>query len=624
MMVRSRHGAALSGTLSVWVAALWVLFFAGGLVRAQFGGAPETKVSAVLNTRTVTPGGQQVIAIVFEVPEGYHAQSATPSSQDYIAFTVTAKDVPGAKVHPAVYPKGKDEKYELLGTLNVYTGKVVTYLPVTIAADAAVGSKIEIKGTVGSQICDDKSCFPPNDQPFSVTAEVVAMGTATEPNDPALFKGFDWSKFGEMSGAATQPATKPSASMTPGGGDGSASAAGQPLENATVFGSFVAAFVVGLVFNVMPCVLPVLPLKAVGFIQAAEKSQAKSILLGAVFSAGLIAVFAALGVAIFGWGFQWGFLFQQNWFVYGMALVLVFMALSQWGLWTFKVPMGLYSFEPRHDTVSGNFLFGGLTALLSTPCTAYVFPALLAWGAKQTPVVGILLLCTVGAGMALPYFIMSCFPAIARKIPRTGPWSEMVKQLMGFLILAVAVYFVGTKHLSGNGYMWPVAVVATIAGIFLIFRTKQLMPRPRPLAIATVLAVVLTVGSFSAAAYLNRPPPEGIVWVPYSETALADARKSGNIVLIDFTANWCANCHWIENNVFTDPKVVDAFKEKKIKLLRVDITNTGAPGSDLLTQLNPAGGIPLTAIYFPGQETPTQIAAVYTKATLLDTLKKAG
>ena len=138
---------------------------------------------------------------------------------------------------------------------------------------------------------------------------------------------------------------------------------------------------------------------------------------------------------------NWGELFQQTWFRATIILILLAMAVSTFGVFTVNVPTAIYRFAPRHDTYVGNFLFGILTAALSTPCTFGMFVGVLTWALTQPSWIGMSLITMVGVGMAFPYFLLSAFPEVARRLPRTGPWAELVKQMMAFLLLATAIYF---------------------------------------------------------------------------------------------------------------------------------------------------------------------------------------
>lgn len=573
------------------------------------GETPKVEVSAFLNATPLTPGSQHVLAVVVDIPEGLHAQSATPSNEAFIRFEIklTTPLPPGVQAFDTVYPKGHDQTYPMLGTLNVYDGRVIAYIPLTVSADAAVREGLEISGVLTTQLCDDKSCFPPEDTTFAVKFAVATPGTPAVPGNAALFSGFDWSSFGK----SIQPTGPPTAMNAPRVFGLALSPQSYPL-------AFSIAIFVGIIFNIMPCVLPVLPLKAYGFYEASQHSRARSLMLGLIFSSGVVAAFGVLGVIVFFAGQQWGSLFQQPWFTWSMVAILVAMAAGLWNLFTFRLPLGVYSFEPNHNSVSGNFLFGGFTALLSTPCTAPLFPALLLWASAQPKVVGLGLMLAVGVGMALPYLLLAGVPELARKFPRTGPWSELIKQMMGFLVLGTAVFLAGQALLPGMKFMFAIAATAVVAGGFLIVQTARLMPRAVPIATSCILALALIGSTGYAAVSLNQ---KSVEWTPFSDAALAAARAERRTVLIKFTANWCANCHYVEATVFTDRQVRTALTRKNVLLLKVDITRANAPGSDLLRQLNPAGGIPLTAIYFNGADEPVELASIFTPATLIETLE---
>ena len=258
--------------------------------------------------------------------------------------------------------------------------------------------------------------------------------------------------------------------------------------------AFGVAFVVGLLFNIMPCVLPVLPLKAIGFYEVGQHKRSRSFLFGLVFSLGIIAVFAILSVPIIVLKkISWGQLFSEWWFIWPMVLVLVAMAFGLFGTFTFRLPVGAYNFEPRHDTFSGNFLLGGFTAILATPCTAPLLPPLLVWAASQ-PTYGVPAMLMVGVGMASPYLILSALPELARKFPRTGPWSELFKQMMGFMLLAAAAFFAAGQVIHSVNYWWIVfAVVVIAAGS--CDPGGELAKSRMAIGVSSVLAIVMVGGT---------------------------------------------------------------------------------------------------------------------------------
>jgi suppressor for copper-sensitivity B len=549
------------------------------LVPGALAAPKHADVSAVLGTVGVHGGDKATIAVVVMVHDKLHAQSHTPTGENAIQFVLTPETNPQASFGEVQYPTGVNEHFDALGDLNVYVGKTVIRIPVQINSDAKPGA-LTLSGKVHFQACNDTTCFPPEDIKFSVDTNIV-------PADKVL---------------ATNPAFADAIAVA-----GSTPPVEPPhkggffdLAHSTWPVAFTAAFLIGIIFNLMPCVLPVLPLKIMGFYEVSQHDRKKSILLGAVFSIGLIASFGVLAVLVVGMKtLNWGGLFQHAWFTGTIAVVLVAMAISTFGFFTVNVPTAMYSFAPRHDTYTGNFLFGILTAALSTPCTFGMFVGLLAWALNQPSWVGVASIMMVGVGMASPYFVLSAVPEVARKFPRTGPWAEVVKQMMGFLLLATAVYFARPffqKLLSEEVFWWALFAVLAAGGVFLVVRASQLSKNLLPRVIASVIALLIVVPSGYAAHKLTEKP---FVWIPFSDAALAAATASGKPVLVDFTATWCGN----------------------IQMLQADVTDEG-PASKLLNTLNAdgAGSVPLTAIYFPHHAQPVLLKGIYSVDELMTAL----
>ena len=206
-------------------------------------------------------------------------------------------------------------------------------------------------------------------------------------------------------------------------------------------------------------------------------------MLSAVFSLGILAVFAVLAMLVLVLHtIQWGQEYSNPWFVWPMVAVVGVMALSMFGVFTVRLPTSAYSLAPRHDTIGGNFFFGMLTAVLSTPCTAPLFAGVLAWSVLQPIWLAVATVMIVGAGMAFPYLILDAFPEVVRKFPRTGPWSEVLRQTMGFGLLAVAAWLAGGQLAHSVNFVWAVFGVMAAGCLFLIVRTVQLAPlRPADL-----------------------------------------------------------------------------------------------------------------------------------------------
>lgn len=552
----------------------------------------QIRVSASFESAPPTPGGTGELVVTVTIPTGYHAQSNTPLTKNLKPFLVRPVETAGVTFGQPVYPPAQLEFYPVIGQQSVYGGEVRVTIPVTLAADA--GELNEVAVDVHYQVCNDAGvCFAPETKRVAVSLKDNTVQTAPVAGTPA------------------PPVTETPVVAAP-----VAAAPAQSLPTA-----LLTAVLAGLIFNVMPCVLPVLPLKAVGFYEVANHRRAKSVALGFVFALGMISVFALLGVLIFPLTLiQWGELFAHPWFIWPMVAVLAVLGLGLFGLFEITLPQGVYRFTPRHDTFSGNYLWGGFTAILATPCTAPLFPGLLLWAAQQPSAVAVLCMVFVGVGMALPYLVLSAMPEVARKLPKSGPWAAVFKQMLGFLVIAAATYFAAARLMKAPYFYVPVLVVIAVASAFLLIRTIQLAPRVRPMLVSGAIALLLVGVSGYWTWLMIRSAGE---WTTYTRTDFDTARQN-RIVLVKFTANWCQTCQWIEGNVYTQDRVWRELNARNVHAIKADLTDlTDDPQFDprpLLTQLNPAGGIPLTAIFAPGRKEPIVLSSVYSSDELLDAL----
>jgi thiol:disulfide interchange protein DsbD len=191
--------------------------------RAWAQRADPASVSAELSHTVVHAGQDAVVAVVLDVKRGFHAQSHTPNAPNLIALTVKPEANPSATMGEPTYPPGHDETYADLGVLNVYGGRTVFYVPVKIAADAKEGP-LKLVGTIRYQVCDDKTCFPPKNAPWSVETKVVAKENPPPVNAPELFKHHNPAP----TAPTTRPAARGGAPAGNAGGDGGGGGAIEP------------------------------------------------------------------------------------------------------------------------------------------------------------------------------------------------------------------------------------------------------------------------------------------------------------------------------------------------------------------------------------------------------------
>jgi len=269
------------------------------------------------------------------------------------------------------------------------------------------------------------------------------------------------------------------------------------------------------------------------------------------------------------------------------------------------LPNFIYMINPAQDTLRGSFGLGILAATLSTPCTAPFMGAAAAWAATQPPASTLATFAAIGAGMAMPYLVLSANPAWVEKMPKTGPASILIKQVMGLFMLAAAVYFIGVgvaalfadpPNPTTRIYWWPVMFFCIAAGGWLAYRTFQITAKVRQKTIYAGIGVMIMAFSAWGAVQLTDQGP--VDWVYYTPQRFSEASDGKRVIVLVFTAEWCLNCKALEQGVFKDPKIVTLFASKDIVPMKVDITGHNLAGKAKLKESGTLT-IPLLVIFSP-------------------------
>jgi thiol:disulfide interchange protein DsbD len=617
----------------------------------------RVRVDAVASKRTVTPGDQFALAVVFDHDEGWHIQSHDPKPVrglegfQPIPTTIDAIVRTGARLGPVQWPRPEIAIVNFTGEpveFEVHGGRTIAYIPVLVSPEASDAVRIDL--VVGYQACDDTTCLPPERREFSVEVPVVPPGAplpGPKPDPEGLFAAFDPSVFAAMA------AEGPSADDRSGAAGGSRprflGVVAVPRADSVAGVLIVSLLGVlgGLALNLTPCVLPVIPIKVLTISQHAG-TPGRSLYLGVWMALGVVAfwVGAGLPVVLLATFTDPSQVFGIWWVTFGIGVLIAAMALGVMGLFTFNLPQSVYLLNPKADTAWGSFFFGVMTAVLGLPCFGFVAGALLPATAGAPAVVTLAVFTSLGVGMALPYLVLSARPGLVEKIPRTGPASELVKQVMGLLLLAASAYFMGAglialvqdaPYMGKLLHWWAVALFALIAGAWLAWRTFQITRRAGVRLAMTLLAVVIGGAALGYAWSATGTARENWerrraasddagrlitgTWIDYSPRLLAEAREKGYVVVVDFTADWCINCKVLKATVLSREPVKGELSKSDVVALTADLTSTNAPGWALLRSLGQTG-IPLLAIYSPGGTEPW-LSNAYTPQQVVEALARA-
>jgi len=277
-----------------------------------------------------------------------------------------------------------------------------------------------------------------------------------------------------------------------------------------------------------------------------------------------------------------------------------------------------------------------MTAVLGLPCFGFVAGALLAGSATMPPALIMTIFTAIGVGMALPYLVLSAKPSLVDSIPRTGPASELVKQVMGLLLLAAAAYFAGAGALGFISerpslatslpwwgkvvHWWLVAGFVVVAGLWMIVRTFAITKKPVRRVAFSLVALALSVSAGWYAMSVTGKAQKNF-WVPFDEDALVAALESDQVVVVDFTAEWCLNCKALKSAVLLREPVVGELLSAGVIPMVADLTSGKAPGWEKLRDLGQTG-IPTLAVYGPGLSEPW-ISNAYTSDQVMSAIARA-
>jgi len=530
----------------------------------------------------------------------------------------------GLQVRPVSKPKGE---WDELFSATVLRGEGVFRYRLTAPSKIPAGTP-DYAVTVRSQVCNDidGACYFPHVDTlhlqvvFDQTAPRAGAGhlvTPAMPRPKHLAPSALTVRAVKSASAPRQAPAPRAGTATPIDFSRYTPRTSPPGHSLLVW--MLLAFVAGLLLNVMPCVLPVVSIKVLSFVQQAGESRQRVLAMGLVFAAGMLTVFLALAGAAIVFGLSWGQQFQSQVFLIVMIALVFALALSLFGVYEFGVPaaVGTLAANSPREGFGGVYLKGMLATLLATPCSGPLLGSTLAWTLIQPPLIVLLIFAMLGLGMAVPYVVLTAQPALLARLPKPGPWMDTFQQLMGFLLIATVVYLM--ISLDQHWLIFTVMLlvfVALGAWIWGRFAWRMRSALGRLLVPASAL---LIVGSGAYLSFHTLPgvlhPPTGttaaLTWEPFNPVKLQQYQRDGRSVMLDFTADWCANCTFNEVRVYNSATVRQLLQEKHVVVMKADLTREGpATGTirQLMTHLG-ARSIPFLAV-FPGDQ-PTKPYTLY-------------
>ncbi len=572
----------------------------------QDSGAPVADVVQLQTAWSVDqarPGDTVSLAIIFDIKDGFHINADASQIQPFEDFkpyptkvqVLTATN--GVTIASARFPQAKPFKVDYAsGDLMSFDSRTVVTLSINLAEQIAMGT-INLDIQVEYQACSDRYCLFPEKKRLNPTLSVVDSGTPVTRVNSELFSDLAIDTGASEAGGVSFSLFGWKFSVNPRSGFG------------LIMLLIVAAFG-GMLLNLTPCVLPLIPIKIISLSHAAEDRR-RCFLLGVIMSLGVLAFWAGLGIliALVSDFTATNQLFQYPLFTIIVGAVIAIMAVGMFGYFSVRLPQSIYMINPQQDSLKGSFALGILAAILSTPCTAPFMGAAAAWAATQAPLITLSTFTAIGAGMALPYLVLSAVPNLVNRMPKTGPASELIKQVMGLFMLAAAAYFIGVgisallsspPNPPSKMFWWPVMVLIAAGGAWLAIRTLQLASQKAIKIIFVGLGLILIALPLWGAVRLADKGP--IDWIHYTPERFEEALKNKKVVVMDFTAEWCLNCKALEESVLHNRQVINALSKESVIPMKVDITGNN-PAGKIKLKIVGSLTVPLLVVFAPDGQT---------------------
>ncbi|MEO0511771.1 MAG: thioredoxin family protein [Planctomycetota bacterium] len=483
-----------------------------------------TKVAASVEASAIDGDGRFVLAVILDHPPKLHTwpsveQDVLPPTLAEITVGTRTTITPSAEgvtfgpvqwpePHLSTVPNLDFSDPDAPPTVEVptYSGRAIAYIPARLDGERLDAVDI----TIFYQACDDTACYAPVTERLTA---VIEPGVFDASGDFAGFETDRWSDLssssvgnGDESVDDSRAFDTKQAPATFVRGSSSRFLGFIPVPDPGSLGGLAVigllAALGGLVLNLTPCVLPVIPLKIMTLSQHAS-TPGKSLYLGSMMALGVVAFWGLLSIPAI--AFQQfadpSRVFGIWWVTGGLGLLMVVMAAGLMGAFELTLPQAVYRVNPKADSGPGSFLFGIMTAVFGLPCFGLVVGPLLGASATTTSVMVVTIFTSIGVGMAAPYLILSVRPDLLKAVPKAGPGSLLVKQVLGLLLLAAAAYFVGAGTLgllASEPYLgkvlhwWVVAAFLAAAGVWLVLRvvsvTKSIVARVLLIPVALLVA----------------------------------------------------------------------------------------------------------------------------------------
>jgi len=532
------------------------------------------------------PGENLDVALVVDIHHPWHVYA--PIGNDDFTIPITPSITAEGKPFTVADWEYPDAQMIAVAGVNepaaVYGDRII--LRTTLAINSNATESLLIQGEVYFQACDDTQCLIPETVNFELVVPFLATGELASQTHAEFF----------TKAAGQIQSEEPQITNT----DDESDDISDKVEKYGMILTFAIIFIGGLGLNLTPCVYPLIPI-TISFFGGIEASKGKTFWMALAYVLGIAVTYSVLGVAAALGGGLFGALLTNPFVLIGIAALLVGLSLSMFGVYEFRLPTGLMTAASQSKAgIFGSFFMGLTLGIVAAPCVGPFVIGLLTYvAAQQDVLLGFTMFFTLAMGLGLPYLFLAMYSNKLASMPRSGSWMIGVRVIFGFVLIAMAIYFV--MPLMG-AFANPVMSIFLIgAGSYLIMfenssvgnvvfnRSKQ--------AIAIILIVIGT--------WMGIPEPEvtsgGIDWAhPTTQEQLDDLLVGSKPVMIDVFADWCIPCKEMDKFTFPNADVVQLSQE--FTAIKIDMTKQNGEFEQSLLEQFSIKGVPTYIFIKDGKE----------------------
>jgi len=538
------------------------------------GPEPVFGVRLLADRTPLVAGATARLAVQLTVEEGWHVNSDEPGDEFSMPTTLEWRLPEGWSLDAVEYPSGRRLTFSFSESpIEVWEERVVIIAAVGVPAAAA--GRAELSVTVTAQACNDRQCLPPVPVKAAATVEVAPAGSSSVPANSELFPGRD------VPAPAVDTAT-----------EGPFAGTSLPLLILTVF-------IAGLALNLTPCVYPLIPITVGFFSQQTAKRSGGTVGLALMYVLGMSVTYSVLGVVAALTGQLFGSAMQNPIVVAVIVAVMLALAASMFGLWELRVPGWAMRAAGGRRGGFGALLMGLVVGFVAAPCIGpFVLGLLTFVGQKGSVLLGFVLFFTLAMGLGLPYLLLGSFTGAISKLPASGAWMVGIRKVFGVLLVALAVYF-ARPFLPGSIGALAMGAVLAVGGLYLLVVDRTGHQQPVIDRVMRLVSLGMVVAGLTFLPRGEGPAAKHLEWQPYDESRAAAAISSGQPVILDFYADWCAPCRELDELTFADPRVAEELAG--YARFKVDQTRSSDVGDDATARFE-VMGMPTVIVFSDGSE----------------------